>query len=283
MGEHGGEFRRGEQVERADAHHDLGADARQAVGRRRRVVHHERAGNLGIAVREQGEQLALPAPRRHRVGERHDEHPAERGEQREPGDERDQPDGREHQRLMRREGLAVGQPPGERGQPAEHARARSLTADADGKQRADGCEAAGQAKCLPQQNRGRRGPARPGRAQHRACAAHAPHGDRGEKYRVGQCPHNPTPLSPSVSSSWCSRSSPDRASRSTSASAPDTLCANLASAASRSPVCASAVSISSATYASRVAAGRYRQARPSRSLRANPFFASRSSTVITVV
>ncbi len=159
----------------------------------------------------------------------------------------------------------------------------SLAADADREQRADGREAAGQAKCLPQQNRGRRGPARPGHARHRACASHAPHGDRGEKYRVGQCPHNRTPLSPSVSSSWCSRSRPDRASRSTSASAPDTLCANLASAASRSPVCASAVSISSATYASRVAAGRYRQARPSRSLRANPFFASRSSTVITVV
>ena len=72
-------------------------------------------------------------------------------------------------------------------------------------------------------------------AQHRARASHAPHGDRGEKYRLGQCPHNPTPLSPSVSSSWCSRSRPDRASRRTSASAPDTLCANLASAASRSP------------------------------------------------
>ena len=41
--------------------------------------------------------------------------------------------------------------------------------------------------------------------------------------------------------------------------------------------------MSSATYASRVAAGRYRHARPSRSLRANPFLASLSSTVITVV
>ena len=180
VGEDGGELRRGEQVERADADDDLGADARQAVGGRRRVVDHERAGNLGIAVREQREQLALPAPRADRVGERHHEHPAERGEQGEPGDEGGQPDAGEHERLVRRDQLAGRRPVGEHAQPAEHPRLRSRAADADREQRADGRETAGQAKCLPQQNRGRRGPARPGGAQHRVCASHASHGDRGE-------------------------------------------------------------------------------------------------------
>ena len=81
MGEDGGELGRREQVKRADADHDLGADAGQAVGRRGRVVDHQRAGNLGVAVRQQGEQLPLPAPRADRVGERHHQHPAQRGEQ----------------------------------------------------------------------------------------------------------------------------------------------------------------------------------------------------------
>ena len=44
---------------------------------------------------------------------------------------------------------------------------------------------------------------------------------------------------------------------SAAASAPETLLANLVSAACRSPVWSSAVSISSATYASRLSAGRY--------------------------
>src|SRR5579875_363769 len=41
--------------------------------------------------------------------------------------------------------------------------------------------------------------------------------------------------------------------------------------------------MSSATYASRLSAGRYSHARPARWRRANPFLASRSSTVMTVV
>jgi hypothetical protein len=247
VGEDGGEFSGSEQGKRARAHDDLGADAGQAVGGCGRIVDHERAGNFRIAVREQGEEFPLSAPRANGVGEGHHEHPAEHGEQGKPGRERDQPGGGEQYRLVRGEQFAGRQPGRQHRQPAQDSRLRSWAADTDREQRAHGREAAGQAKSLPQQNRGRRGPAWPGNPQHRMRAAHAPHGDRGEKYRVGQCPHNRTSLSPSVSLFWFSGSRPERASRSTSASAPDTLCANLARAASRSPVCASAVSISSVT------------------------------------
>jgi len=75
--------------------------------------------------------------------------------------------------------LAGLDPSDEHGQPADDADVVAGAADADREQRADGGQAAGQAKRLPQQNRGRRGPARPRRAQHRACAPHASHGDRG--------------------------------------------------------------------------------------------------------
>jgi len=101
VGEDGGEFGGSEQGKRARAHDDLGADAGQAVGGRGRVVDHERAGNLRVAVREQGEEFPLPAPRPNRVGEGHHEHPAEHGEQGKPGHEGDQPDGGEQHRLVR--------------------------------------------------------------------------------------------------------------------------------------------------------------------------------------
>jgi hypothetical protein len=101
MGEYGGELGRPQQVERADADHDLGANAGQAVGGRRRVVDDERARHLGVAVREQRQKFPLPAPRADRVGERHDEHPAQQGEEGKAGYERGQPGDREYHRLMR--------------------------------------------------------------------------------------------------------------------------------------------------------------------------------------
>ena len=63
---------------------------------------------------------------------------------------------------MRREELAGCQLAAEHAEAAEHSGGpRSRRVNAYGEERADRGQAAGEAKCLPQQNRGRRGPARP--------------------------------------------------------------------------------------------------------------------------
>ena len=75
--EHGGELGLVEQVKGARADHDRRAQPGDAVGGRRRVIDDQRAGDLGVTVREQAEQHPLPLP-----GAQH------RGRRRRPGSSR---------------------------------------------------------------------------------------------------------------------------------------------------------------------------------------------------
>jgi hypothetical protein len=160
--EHGGQFGGSEQVQRADAHDDLRPQAGQAVGRRGREVHDEGTGCLRVAMGEQGEQGPLPAPGMNHGRERHDEHPPQHGEQGDAGREADDLHDGEQERLLGAGELPPGQFPRD-GQRAAHD-SRVLAVNADREERPDCGEAAGQPERLPQQDRGRRGPARPCRA-----------------------------------------------------------------------------------------------------------------------
>ncbi len=89
-----GELRLIQQVERAGADHDRRPQAGHAVGGRGRVVDHQRARYLGVAVREQGEQRPLPPAGPQHHGERRHQRPAQQQEQHDARGQRQQADSR---------------------------------------------------------------------------------------------------------------------------------------------------------------------------------------------
>ena len=96
--EHGRQLAPAEQLQGADADHDLRPQPGQAVRGRARVVDDERARHLRVAVGEQREQGPLSPPGLHRRHGDGDEHPAQQREQDQPGDQAGQPDGDDHRR-----------------------------------------------------------------------------------------------------------------------------------------------------------------------------------------
>ncbi len=250
MSQHGGQLIRVEQVKRARADHDRGAQPWHAVGGRGRVVDHQRAGNLGVIVRQQAEQRPLPVPG--------PEHGRRRGRRIHTSRASSaMPAASETSRS------AAMRPNGPIGEPSTPA-CRSLGGQLGylqpgGRSRAR--RSARRSRTRPARQR-RPGPS-PGRAPATARSPGPGSGAASSRRPAGM------PLERSPSRTFRAelqqlaphqlRSAPlsvSRAARSASASAPDTLRANLVSAACRSPVWSSAVSISSATYASRLSAGR---------------------------
>ncbi len=235
VGEDGGELVGVEKRQRAGADHDLRPEARQAVRRRARMVDHPHARHAGVVAGDEGEQHAVPAPGAQGLRPRGEQHHDEHGEKRQAGGERGDAGQvvRLHQAVPHAEG---DRRLDERAQPVEHASAVGLKRVRE--HRADGGEAPRHPEGLPEQDGRPGGAPRPPGGREPPCTYRARRGERGKD-----------------SGHDHSSSSSVSALRRISASEPETVWAKRVSAAERSPVMSRASSISSATYASRLAPG----------------------------
>ncbi len=120
VGQDRGQFRLVQQVERAGADHDAGAQPGHAVGGRSGMIDDQGAGDFRVAVREQAQQRPVPPPvPQHRPG-RGDQHPAQQGEQRRRGAQAEQPQRREETRRPDLAGHIAGRVVQHRERAARH-------------------------------------------------------------------------------------------------------------------------------------------------------------------
>ena len=195
--EDGRQLAAAEQLQGADADHDLRPQSGQAVCGRARIVDDERARHLRVTVGEQREQGPLSPPGVQRSGRGGDEHPAQRREQDQPGRQAGQPDGDDDRRQAALRAEHAGQPE-ELARTEQSAGPQHGAHHADGAgrhgqadQRADGGQAGGQAQGLPQQDGRSRRPPRPASLNQCRSAERASGGNYGEKRRVLKSRHLP--------------------------------------------------------------------------------------------
>jgi len=89
--EHGRELSRIKQLEGTGADHDGGAQPGHAVRRRRRMVKHQGAWHLGVAVRQQRQQRPLTSPGLDHARGRGHQYPAQQHQQRQSRDHAQSP------------------------------------------------------------------------------------------------------------------------------------------------------------------------------------------------